>query len=45
MVVRGNLISDAHRVALMLENGVGTIWSHDRGLRKFEGVRARDPFA
>jgi uncharacterized protein len=45
MVVRGNLVSDAHLVALMLENGVGTIWSHDRDLRKFESVRVRDPFA
>jgi toxin-antitoxin system PIN domain toxin len=44
-VVRGNLVSDAHLVALMLENGVGTIWSHDRDLRKFEGVRVQDPFA
>jgi toxin-antitoxin system PIN domain toxin len=45
MVVRGNFVSDAHLVALMLENGVSTIWSHDRDLRKFEGVRVRDPFA
>jgi toxin-antitoxin system PIN domain toxin len=45
MVVRGNLVSDAHLVALMVENGVGTIWSHDRDLRKFEGVQVRDPFA
>jgi toxin-antitoxin system PIN domain toxin len=45
MVVRGNLVSDAHLVALMVENGVGSIWSHDRDLRKFEGVRVRDPFA
>jgi toxin-antitoxin system PIN domain toxin len=45
MPVRGNLVSDAHLVALMLENGVNTIWSHDRDLRKFDGVRVRDPFA
>ncbi len=44
-VVRGNLVSDAHLVALMIENGVATVWSHDRDLRKFEGVRVRDPFA
>jgi len=44
-VVRGNLVSDAHLVALMRENGVGTLWSHDRDFRKFEAVRARDPFA
>lgn len=44
-VVRGNLVSDAHLVALMRENGVGTLWSHDRDFRKFEAVRVRDPFA
>jgi len=44
-VVRGNLVSDAHLVALMRENGIGTLWSHDRDFRKFEGVRVRDPFA
>ncbi len=43
--VRGNLIPDAHLVALMRENGVGTLWTHDRDFRKFEGVRIRDPFA
>jgi len=45
VVVRGDLVSDAHLVALMRENGVATIWSHDRDFRKFEGVRVRDPFA
>jgi predicted nucleic acid-binding protein len=44
-VVRGSLVSDAHLVALMRENGVGTLWSHDRDFRKFEAVRVRDPFA
>jgi toxin-antitoxin system PIN domain toxin len=44
-VVRGNLVSDAHLVALMVEHGVGTLWSHDRDFRKFERVRVRDPFA
>jgi toxin-antitoxin system PIN domain toxin len=44
-VVRGNLVSDAHLVALMREGGVGTLWSHDRDFRKFEAVRIRDPFA
>jgi len=44
-VVRGNLVSDAHLVALMRENGISTLWSHDRDFRKFEGLRIRDPFA
>lgn len=45
MVVTGNLVSDAHLVALMRENGVMSVWSRDRDLRKFEGITVRDPFA
>jgi hypothetical protein len=41
----GNLISDAHIVALMRENGVRTIWTHDRDYRRFSGIEVRDPFA
>jgi toxin-antitoxin system PIN domain toxin len=41
----GNLVSDAHLVALMLENGVRTIITRDRDYRKFRGITARDPFA
>lgn len=44
VVVRGNLVPDAHLVSLMRENGVGTLWSHDRDFLKFEGIRVRDPF-
>ena len=43
--VRGNLVPDAHLVSLMRENGVGTLWSHDRDFRRFPGVRVEDPFA
>jgi uncharacterized protein len=42
---RGNLVSDAHVVALMAENGVRTIWTHDRDYRRFSGIEVRDPFA
>jgi toxin-antitoxin system PIN domain toxin len=42
--VRGNLVSDAHLVALMHENGVRTIWTHDRDYRRFRGIDVRDPF-
>ncbi|MDQ3757647.1 MAG: type II toxin-antitoxin system VapC family toxin [Actinomycetota bacterium] len=42
---RGNLVPDAHLVALMHEHGVTTIWTHDRDFRKFDGITARDPFA
>ena len=41
----GNLVPDAHLVALMLANGVRTIWTRDRDYRKFTGIRVRDPFA
>lgn len=41
---RGNLVPDAHVVALMLENGVRTIWTHDRDYRRFDGIDVRDPF-
>lgn len=41
----GNLVADAHLVALMLENGVRTIWTHDRDFRRFTGIDIRDPFS
>jgi uncharacterized protein len=40
----GNLVPDAHVVALMLENEVRTIWTHDRDFRRFRGIEVRDPF-
>jgi toxin-antitoxin system PIN domain toxin len=43
--VRGNLVPDAHVVALMRQHGVSTIWSHDRDFLKFPGISVRDPFA
>ncbi len=42
---RGNLVSDAHLVALMHQHGVTTIWTHDRDFRKFEGITVKDPFS
>ena len=41
----GNLVSDAHIVALMRENGVRTIMTRDRDYRKFTGISVRDPFS
>ena len=41
----GNLVADAHLVALMRENGVRTIWTHDRDFHRFSGIEVRDPFA
>ncbi len=42
---RGNLVSDAHLVALMRQHGVRTIWSNDRDYRRFDGIDVHDPFA
>jgi len=42
---RGNLVPDAHLVALMVQHGVATMWSRDRDLRKFDDIDVRDPFA
>jgi toxin-antitoxin system PIN domain toxin len=44
IVVRGNLVPDAHVVALLIQSGVTTIWTHDRDFRKFSGIRVREPF-
>ena len=41
--VHGNLVPDAHLVALMREHGVGTLYSRDRGIRRFDGIRVVDP--
>lgn len=40
----GNLVPDAHVAALMLANGVRTIWTRDRDFRTFASVRVHDPF-
>ncbi len=42
---RGDLVTDAHIVALMRRYGVRTIITHDRDFRRFDGIRVRDPFA
>jgi uncharacterized protein len=41
---RSNLVPDAHLVGLMRENGVGSIWTHDRDYRRFPAIDVRDPF-
>lgn len=41
---RGNDVPDAHLASLMRQHGVRTIYTRDRGFRRFEGVEARDPF-
>ncbi|WP_343601899.1 type II toxin-antitoxin system VapC family toxin [Mycobacterium sp.] len=42
---RGNLVSDAHLVALMRQHGISTIWTRDRDFRKFDWITVRDPFS
>lgn len=42
--IRGDLVPDAVIVALMLSNGVSTIYTRDRGFRRFDGIRVVDPF-
>ena len=44
-VVRGNLVPDAHVASILFQNGVRTVYSNDRDLRKFEVLDVRDPFA
>ena len=41
--VRGNLVPDAHLVALMRQNDVSRIYSHDRDFRRFDGIEVIDP--
>jgi uncharacterized protein len=41
----GNLVPDAHVVALMHQHGVRTIWTRDRGFRRFRGIDVHDPFS
>lgn len=41
--LRGNDVPDAHLVALMREHGVRTIYTRDRGFRRFSGIEAKDP--
>ncbi len=42
--VSGNLIHDAHIVALCLEHGVSELLTGDRDFARFSGIRATDPF-
>ena len=43
--IRGNDVPDAGIVAMMMANGVSTIYTRDRGFRRFDGIRVIDPFA
>jgi toxin-antitoxin system PIN domain toxin len=43
--VRGNLVPDAHLAAILLQNGVRTLYTNDRDFRRFDSLDVRDPFA
>lgn len=43
VTVRGNLVPDAHLVALMRQHGVTKLWTRDRDFRKFDAIRVEDP--
>ncbi len=43
--IRGNDVPDAAIVALMTAHGVSTIYTRDRGFRRFDGIRVIDPFS
>lgn len=43
-VPTGNLVPDAHLVALMAAHEVSTIRTHDRDFRRFRDIEVIDPF-
>jgi len=45
MAVRGDLVPDAHIVALMKQFGLSEICTHDRDFARFRGIRIVDPFS
>lgn len=42
---RGNLVADAHLAAVLWQNGIATLYTHDRDFRKFAFLEVRDPLA
>lgn len=43
--IRGNDVPDAHLVSLMRQHGVVSIYTNDRGFRRFDKIRVVDPFS
>jgi len=41
--VSGNLVHDAHIVAVLLEHGVRELWTADRDFTRWAGLRVRNP--
>jgi len=44
LVVRGNLVPDAHLATILFQHGVRTLYSSDRDFRTFSWLDVRDPF-
>jgi len=44
VVVRGNLVPDAHLATILFQHGIRTLYSSDRDFRKFATLEVRDPF-
>jgi toxin-antitoxin system PIN domain toxin len=45
LVVRGNLVPDAHLAAILFQHGIRTLYSSDRDFRKFATLDVRDPLS
>ena len=45
VIVRGNLVPDAHVAAILFQHGVRTLYSNDRDFLKFPSLELRDPFS
>jgi uncharacterized protein len=43
--VRGNLLPDAHLAALLLQNGIRTLYTNDVDFRRFDFLDVRNPLA
>ena len=44
LALRGNLVPDAHLAAILLENGVRTLYTNDADFVRFPFLEVRDPF-
>jgi toxin-antitoxin system PIN domain toxin len=45
IVVRGNLVPDAHLAAILYQHGVRTLYSSDRDFHRFASLQVRDPLS
>jgi len=42
--VRGNLVPDAHLVAILRQHGIKKLYTTDRDFRKFDFLKVQNPF-